>query len=310
MLSGHHALLALESRLDDPEHTRSSYWDVESETYTVTADGTLAGHNVLGNYTADRSAARMFMHWALQMPFRFMVWPFTKVLHLERLGRRIAERQNRIFTHDMMRQILTLAFIDAKSDGLQGQDAVLVIGDGYGFLSSLVLAAYPDKKVICVNLTKSLLVDALFVEKGDPAIKFALCDNADELTGALSDPSINFLLVQADNVDILETAPIGLAINVVSMQEMDLPVVEKYFRILRQNPANVTIFYCCNKLMKQLPDKSRIKFENYPWAPDDIVLHDSICTWSQWYYSKRFPFWHYRFGVERIIWHRLANLAK
>ena len=60
----------------------------------------------------------------------------------------------------------------------------------------------------------------------------------------------------------------------------------------------------------KLADGTELKFNDYPWQPGDEVLHDSICSWSQWYYDKKPPFWHYRKGKDRVIWHRLAYLEK
>ncbi len=81
---------------------------------------------------------------------------------------------------------------------------------------------------------------------------------------------------------------------------MDPPVVENYFRVLRSNKAQQTAFYCCNRLFKVS------NFEDYPWRSGDRVLHDSLCRWSQWYYSARPPFWYRRPGGKKRVWHRLA----
>ena len=239
-----------------------------------------------------------------------MVRPFYRVWQLEKVGRKIAKLQGRLFTHDMIRQVLTLALIDKYSRGFENSGLILNIGDGYGFMSSLFLSTYPDRKVICVNLTKSLLVDAIFVGRGVPGVNTALVTNLKDLENAVADSAINLVLVQADNANILASVPIVLATNLVSMQEMEMPVIKNYFEILRQNPAKQTLFYCCNKLMKELPNGPTIRFDQYPWKSKDLVFYDSICQWSQWYYSKTPPFWHYRLGKERVIWHRLVSLDK
>ena len=99
-----------------------------------------------------------------------------------------------------------------------------------------------------------------------------------------------------------------IAVNIVSMQEMDPPVIAEYFRLLRGNKAARMAFYCCNKLYKRLGDGTELKFDDYPWRDGDQVLHDSVCSWSQWYYDMKPPFWHHRTGKDRVIWHRLALL--
>jgi hypothetical protein len=90
------------------------------------------------------------------------------------------------------------------------------------------------------------------------------------------------------------------------MQEMAADAIAGYFDILRANPAGRTAFYCCNKLEKPLGDGNVSRFRDYPWRAGDQVLFDAICPWAQLYYTKSPPFWHYRHGEHRIIWHRLA----
>ena len=85
-------------------------------------------------------------------------------------------------------------------------------------------------------------------------------------------------------------------------------LLEKYFRLLRGNKAGQTAFYCCNKLYKKMSDGTESRFNDYPWRDGDGILHDTICPWNQWYYDRTPPFWHYRRGKDRVIWHRLALL--
>jgi hypothetical protein len=130
------------------------------------------------------------------------------------------------------------------------------------------------------------------------------------MRAALADPAVRAVAVRADNVPILARAPIGLAVNIVSMQEMNPETIAAYFAVLRQNPAPETVFYCANKLTKTLPDGTVARFADYPWRADDTIRVDAVCPWAQWTYSRRPPFWHYRWGQGRVIWHRLAGLAK
>jgi hypothetical protein len=167
-----------------------------------------------------------------------------------------------------------------------------------------------SRKVITVNLTKPLLLDVINIRRAVPEGAVALVETAQDVRTALDDPAIRFIAVQADNAAVLIHASIGLAINIVSMQEMDADVIKAYFRILRANPAMETVFYCANRLAKPLPDGTVARFADYPWRPDDSIMVDAICIWAQWTYSRRPPFWHHRWGKDRVIWHRLARLSK
>lgn len=310
MLTGDAALNALESRLGETEKNRSSYWEQEQNTFSVKADGAVEGASVLGMVSTNTSPLHTFVHWALQFPFRRMGGNTKNYRECEVWGRQIANRLGRQFTHDMIRQVLTLSLIRDHVGLENSNNCNLVIGDGYGVLTSLFLLATPHRKTILVNLTKPLLLDAVHIRQSVPGVNIALVSNDTEMTTALSTEDVHLILIQADHAKIAAQASIGIAANVVSMQEMDPPIIAEYFRILRNNPAKETIFYCCNKLYKQLVDATEIKFDDYPWNTKDIVLHDSICPWSQWYYTKFPPFWCYRAGKLRVIWHRLASLNK
>lgn len=210
----------------------------------------------------------------------------------------------------MIRQVLTLALIRDRVGLAPAGQCNLVIGDGYGVLTSLFLLAAPDRRTILVNLTKPLLLDLAYVRMAAPDAGLALVSTSDEMERALADDGIRLIAVRADDAACIKTAPIGVAANVVSMQEMDPDVISGYFDILRQNQAPTTSFYCCNKRYKRLKDGTEVRFEEYPWRGSDQILLDAVCRWSQWIYSKQPPFWQYRRGASRVIWHRLAKLVR
>ena len=310
MLTGKAALRALEDRIDAPEDSRSSYWETEQKSFAVTADGKVEGASVLGMVSTNASPLHTFVHWVLQFPFRRMAGNAKNYRECEARGRQIANRLGRQFTHDMVRQVLTLSLIRDHVSFENPDECNFIFGDGYGILTSLFLLAAPHRKTILVNLTKPLLLDAVHIRRAVPDAGIALVSDESEMALALSSKETNLILIQADHAKIAAKAPIGIAANVVSMQEMDPPIIAEYFRVLRNNPARETTFYCCNKLYKKLEDGTEVQFYDYPWDARDRVLHDSICPWSQWYYTKFPPFWRYRAGKLRIIWHRLATLNK
>ena len=236
------------------------------------------------------------------MPFRRFGAGFGSLNDCERIGRLIAGRQNRSYNYDMLRQSLTLALVQNYVDLKDPEECNLVIGDGYGVMTSLLLMMTPERRTIAANLTKPLLLDLIYISQAIPDVRLALVSNEDEMRAALADDRIRLIAVRADDAPIIAEAAIGLAVNIVSMQEMDLPVISEYFRVLRGNKAERTAFYCCNRLFKVTD------FEDYPWRENDRVLHDSSCPWSQWYYSARPPFWHRRRFGEKEVWHRLALL--
>lgn len=268
------------------------------------------GVGPLGNVFRKTSAVRTLGHAALQWPLHLLAAAYPDRADCKRLGCLIAVRQGRQFTYDMLRQCFTLALLRRHLDLSSPDECNLVIGDGFGVMSSLLLLHAPERKTIVANLTKPLLLDLIYASRAAPSLRWALVSGPDELTEALDDPDVSLIAVRADDVSALAGAPIGLAVNIVSMLEMDPPVIIKYFRLLRNNKAKQTAFYCCNRLYKRLSNGTELKFKDYPWRDGDTVVHDSMCSWSQWYYDMKPPFWHYRRGRSRVIWHRQAYLER
>ena len=64
----------------------------------------------------------------------------------------------------------------------------------------------------------------------------------------------------------------------------------RYFKYMRSSKKSPCYFYCCNRLEKELPDGSIIKFINYPWKNNDDVLIDELCPWYKKYPSLKPPF--------------------
>ncbi len=299
------ALEALEASVHRPEAGRSAYWEHGVTTFDVAADGTTTGSSVLGMVSRKTGPLHTAAHWLLQAPYRRMAADFPAYRDCERLGRVIAGRQGRQFTYDILRQALSLALIRAHVS-LEGPGCNLVIGDGYGVMAALLALAAPHRPVITVNLTKPLLLDLVSLRRAVPDLQVALVEDAADMKEALSRPG-GVIAVRADDAAIVKNAPVALAVNIVSMQEMAPETIAGYFDALRANPAPETAFYCCNKVEKRLEDGTVTRFEDYPWRAADRVLADEICPWSMVIYSRRPPFWHRRTNPIR---HRLAVLDK
>ena len=262
-----HELLA---HADDDEQSTSVYWNEHKNLFDVQSDGTIIGNSVLGNASTKRSFLRDAAHYLLQYPLKKWARQYRTLGQCEKLGRKIAKRTGRQFTYDFLRHVFTLALIQQHRPEKTTVGNTLVIEDGFGTMASLILGHSPDTRVIIVNLTKSLTLDLIYLKRAYPSIGMALVKSDEEMDLALLDTAIRVIAVQADHCDVLYRAPIHLAVNIVSMQEMDLPVVEKYFHILRSNPAKTTSFYCCNRRVKIS------NFDEYPMGFLKIVSANGV----------------------------------
>jgi len=125
-----------------------------------------------------------------------------------------------------------------------------------------------------------------------------------------------FFYCPAERLQDFPLEEIDLAINVASMQEMTIGVVNNYFRMMRERKTK--LFYCCNRLEKTLPDGQVTRFKEYGWKNDDIHLIDEKCPWHQYFAGRGtsenvklmnilpIPLLHRYDGVH---WHRLSLLS-
>ena len=247
------------------------------------------------------------MHWILQIPFRLMGMKLKDFWVIDKMAKIIAARQGRAYDCDLMRHTLTMAMMNDRLNMERDASLVAVIGDGFANMSSLLLSSLPHSRLILVNLTKTLLLDLVYLRKAFPDENIALVQNADDMNEALASNDARVIAVRADDMQILAHAPVTLGINIKSMMEMDSSVTAAYFEVLRKGPADQTAFYCCNADVKRWVDGTVISFSEYPWHEKDTILVDEACPWDQYRYHRQLPFYS---KFKALNWHRLVYLNK
>lgn len=209
---------------------------------------------------------------------------------------RLAEATSRVFSYDVARMALTADLLKRKTSGFAGK-RIVIIGDGYGTLGCLLKAYYPTAKITFINLGRTLAFDAYYSGWAYPLAKHTLV----ETPATAFDGDFNY--VEAEKVSQLAIEG-DLFVNIASMQEMNPTVIANYFKLIRSQPQD-TLFYCCNRLEKTLPDGTVIRFSDYGWRDDDEILVDELCPWHQTAPKDRPPFV-YRF--DGPIQHRLVKM--
>lgn len=196
-----------------------------------------------------------------------------------KLAKKIAKKSKQLFSHDLVRMVLTLDLLVKYMPDLN-QKRVVIIGDGYGRLGTLIKAKFPKSKILYVNLGRTLLFDLVYSKKTFPSSKVHLVDNT-------LDPSADFNFIEAEKISKMQVVG-DVFISIASMQEMDYSQIQEYFTIIHsQDPG--TIFYCCNREAKKLPDGSVIEYNKYPWGDLKILLIE-YCPWHQDFPKNRPPF--------------------
>ncbi len=229
----------------------------------------------------------------------------------------LCRRMGLSFTQDALRQVCSMALIERylSSTQREKQLRVLMIGDGYGFLASLVKERFPNSTIVLVDLGKILLFQAFYCQRAHP-------DKVHESVlseGTIDPTQCDFVYCPAEFLDRVLQVTYDLSVNIASMQEMTADSVAGYFHFLRRHMELGGLFYCCNRERKVLVGGEVQEFSRYPWQADDVHLLDERCPWHQYYFSFstysngprflgiRIPFVNYFDGPIR---HRLTRLSR
>jgi hypothetical protein len=185
--------------------------------------------------------------------------------------------------------------------------AVMLIGDGEGFLGALLRRVWPGTTIWSADLPKQLVFQARTHAAADPDARLAV--------GPERDGDVRFVLP----ADIEAIPPrIDLAVTIASLQEMSARSVHAYFACLRRRGHEGSRFYCVSRAEKILPGGEVSRFTDYPWSDADRVFVDGVCPYHTHYLSRRtgprgprvagvrVPFVNHFDGVHL---HRLAHLA-
>ena len=154
MYSGQAAIDYLATEVSKNDPGESSHWRKYHSAFKFTGSG-FEGLQGFGGIQQPYSGPRLWLHLLLQRPFRRMGITFPKFKLIDKLARDITTRQLRGYDLDVLRQVLTLSFLNKYApNALQSQATVCVIGDGFASMTALLLASSSAGRVVLINLTK------------------------------------------------------------------------------------------------------------------------------------------------------------
>lgn len=276
----------------------SSYWRGYGAKTTITRRNQKFDINAYGISNFDRkSILRSIKH----LPIDFLLTRLLKKHNAREetitCAKSIASQLNVYFSFDHAKHVLSFDLIDSYD--LFHNGFICVIGDGHGFFGTLIKAMLPEANILFINLGRNLLIDAICFSSVFPDAEPLYLQKQEDLE-FIGSSSIVFL--EAEHCELMKKLPIGLFINIASMQEMDMLMIKKYFEYMRTSTEE-PYFYCCNREEKTLPDGSLIRFADFPWGGEMVV--DGLCPWYQQYPSSCPPFWR---SFEGTLMHRLVKL--
>ena len=316
MIIGNSIIEYLEEETKKNDPAESSHW--KKFNYDFKFDGkNFTGLKGFGELGIRFFGISNLIHNVFQKPWKKIGKEYSLFSDYDKIAKNISNKQNRTYDKDFIRHTLTLSLLKEKFPNyLSHYSTISIIGDGFATMTSLLLATYSTKQIILVNLSKPLTVDLFYLRLwlGEDEFNSSVClinnkKDLDFLNSKNYNKDYKVVAIQAKDRDLLSFFKINLAINMLSMQEMDKDMIKSYFDILRKIANdNKLLFYCANRETKELPDGTNIKFSEYPWAKKDEVIFDELCpVWHQQTYSYNPPFYRNYDGSFR---HRLCFLSK
>lgn len=291
MIEGLAAIKNLSKGINFKEKVSSSHWDFYHKDFKYDK-GILSGLIGFGNLNKPYKGFHKKVHLSFQWIYRKMAENSSFFKEIDKKANYITSLQNRANNLDVIRQSLTISFLNMKIDFKNIKNAI-IIGDGFASMASLLIENNLVDRVYLINLRKTLLVDLIYLRKaiGDNRFNRELIfiDSKDCIKNLKS--RHKFVAIEAENFQLLRYLEKELVINIASFQEMSKKVIDNYFKYIYNKSGVPFYFYLCNREEKVLPDGEKIIFDNYNFNPEDHIIVNELCPWHQYYYIKYPPFY-------------------
>ncbi len=285
-------------------HVASSYWEKYGAFVSVRkTNGKFLMEGCAFGHFVRPGTLRHCKHFIASILSRQLLDRFKVTEEIKVAGYSVARRQARLVIFDEVKQMIICDILN-KQNILKQCKNIVVIGDGYGFMTCLLKILVPQANIICVNLGKILLFDLLFASKVFPNEKMVLLKSNDDYDKTLEQYSMVF--IEAENCEMLFKRDLDLFINIASMQEMNPNVIKVYFDIIRSSIGK-RYFYACNREEKVLPDGTIVRFDEYPWSIKDKIIFEEFPTFYQRFPVSTPPFW---LSLDGPVKHKLAIMGQ
>ena len=290
MIKGKVIITKLSEKINIQESVSSSHWDKYHENFRYELNS-LKGVQGFGHLNKNYGFLSDYIHKFFQKKYRKIASQNFLFKQIDYSAFNITKIQKRANNLDVLRQTLTLDFLNQKID-FKKINRTVIIGDGFGTMTTLLLENKLSKQIFLVNLRKTLLVDLLYLKRIIGEKRFdeevILVEEIKNLSKIENKHKI--IALEAENYNILSFVEKDLVLNIASFQEMDLGVIKNYFEYLYKQKNKSFYYYICNREEKFLPDGSLIRFEDYPFNPNDFIITDELCPWHQDFYTFKPPF--------------------
>ena len=148
---------------------------------------------------------------------------------------------------------------------------ILDIGSGTG-LQALVFNLFnPKTTYYLVDIPDTLALAQIFLSIAKPDATFLFLDDWVGNKELLNSDNYDFIFVPNFMINEIPRASIHLALNTVSMQEMNYDSIQRYFQEMRRVLTEPRLFYQCNRDKKI--DGNIVELDKYPYKKEDVHIY-------------------------------------
>jgi len=155
-----------------PEDVISSHWKhYQSQVKVRISEGNI--ESLVGSAFGDleqRAITNRMLSWLTIGSYWLRLPRKKEILQLIKSSIDLTKRMGLPFTYDCFRQVCSLVRVNQyiTEKNLDANPNVIIIGDGYGFLASLIKEIYPGSTILLVDLGRILLFQAYYCGKAHP----------------------------------------------------------------------------------------------------------------------------------------------
>ena len=170
--------------------------------------------------------------------------------------------------------------ISRVADNLIETDSPVIaeIGGGYGGIISKTKKRYPNARFIIFDLPELLAVQTYYIYNTFPDSKILYLKDILERGDKVFNEDFDFIILPGWMIDQVPDKFIDLVINMRSMMEMPLNIINFYFTHIHRIVKNNGLFACFNRYHKKSNSEEDIVLKNYPFDGfwDPIISQTSI----------------------------------
>lgn len=231
-------------------------WGVPSR-FLIDQQG-IAGLSNINLYTFVTNILSILKNFYLTIKFKCDLVILSKIIM-------ISLKTNRLLNFDMIKHAILVSKINRKVD-ISSYSNFVIIGDGFGFLGTLLKILYPNKSITFVNLPKNLFLDFIFYSK-----VFPFSEDSPNLISAHD--RINF--------DKKNT----LFFNIASFSEMTVNQIVSYIGAIKEVSGTLVSL---NRNTKKHPDGTLVDLDSlFRDKVKNLIFEENPCQFYMHYPTNK-----------------------